>query len=48
VNDWSTNVAFGLGVQGKLGSLAIRAEYERIAANAGNPDLLSLGVTWTF
>jgi opacity protein-like surface antigen len=48
VTDWSTDVAFGLGVQGKWKSLAIRAEYERIAANAGNPDLLSVGVTWTF
>jgi hypothetical protein len=48
VTDWSTNVAFGLGVQGKWGALAVRAEYERIAANAGNPDLVSLGVTWTF
>jgi hypothetical protein len=48
VTDWSTHVALGVGVQGKLGSLAIRAEYERIAASAGNPDLLSVGVTWTF
>jgi len=48
ISDWSTNFAYGAGVQGKIGSLAIRAEYERISASGGNPDLISLGVTWTF
>jgi hypothetical protein len=31
-----------------MGALAIRAEYVRISANGVNPDILSLGVTWTF
>jgi opacity protein-like surface antigen len=44
----STNLAYGVGVQGKLGSLAIRAEYERISVSGGNPDILSVGVTWNF
>jgi len=48
VSNWSANLAYGVGVQGKLGFLAIRAEYERISANGGDPDLLSLGFTWTF
>jgi len=48
MSDWSTNVAYGAGVQGKIGTLAIRAEYERISASGGNPDIISLGVTWTF
>jgi hypothetical protein len=48
MSDWSTNVAYGAGVQGKIGTLAIRAEYERISASSGNPDIFSLGVTWTF
>jgi hypothetical protein len=48
ISDTSTDVAYGVGVQGKLGALAIRAEYERIGASGGNPDLISLGVTWTF
>ncbi|MGA2189579.1 MAG: outer membrane beta-barrel protein [Steroidobacteraceae bacterium] len=48
ISDWSTNVAYGAGVQGKFGSLAIRAEYERISASGGNPDLFSLGATWSF
>jgi opacity protein-like surface antigen len=47
-SDWSTNFAYGAGVQGKIGVLAVRAEYERIDASAGNPDILSVGVTWTF
>jgi hypothetical protein len=47
-SDWSTNFAYGAGVQGKIGALAVRAEYERIDASAGNPDIISVGVTWTF
>jgi hypothetical protein len=45
--DWSTDLAYGAGVQGKIGRLAIRAEYERISASGGDPDMFSLGVTWT-
>jgi opacity protein-like surface antigen len=48
ISDSSTNFAYGAGVQGKIGSLAIRAEYERISSSGGNPDIFSLGVTWTF
>jgi opacity protein-like surface antigen len=48
ISDSSTDFAYGAGVQGKFGPPAIRAEYERISASSGNPDLLSLGVTWTF
>jgi hypothetical protein len=40
--------AYGAGVQVKPGRFAIRAEYERISTNTGDPDLLSLGATWTF
>ncbi len=43
-----TRFAYGAGVQTKWGGLALRAEYERISANLGDPDLFSLGVTWTF
>jgi opacity protein-like surface antigen len=48
LSDWSTNFAYGAGVQGKIGALAIRAEYERISASGENPSIASLGVTWTF
>ena len=47
-SEWSTDFAYGAGVQVKVSGLAVRAEYERISASAGNPDVLSLGVTWTF
>jgi opacity protein-like surface antigen len=47
-NQWSTDFAYGAGVQAKLGSFAVRAEYERINASGGNPDLFSLGASWTF
>ncbi len=42
----STKPAYGLGAQLKFGNLAVRAEYERIAAGNGDADLLSLGVTY--
>jgi opacity protein-like surface antigen len=40
--------AYGAGAQVKLSTFAVRLEYERISANGGDPDLFSLGVTWTF
>jgi len=45
-----TNVglAGGAGAQFKIGSLAVRAEYERFNAAGGNPSLLSVGVIWQF
>jgi hypothetical protein len=44
----TTNFAYGAGVQGKFKSLAIRAEYGRISGSGDNPDMFSLGLTWTF
>ena len=42
--------AYGVGTQWKLGSLAVRLEYDRINANrnigGGDPDLLSVGFSW--
>lgn len=43
----NTRFAAGAGLQYRLGSLGIRAEYERFDAAGGNPSLLSVGVTWT-
>jgi opacity protein-like surface antigen len=45
-----TNVgfAYGAGAQFKVGSVALRAEYERFSAAGGHPSLLSVGATWTF
>jgi opacity protein-like surface antigen len=39
---------YGAGTQVKLDRFAIRVEYERISASKGDPDLLSIGATWTF
>jgi opacity protein-like surface antigen len=44
----STEPAYGLGAQLKFENLAVRGEYERIAAGSGDADLLSLGVTYDF
>jgi hypothetical protein len=43
-----TKFAYGAGIQGRLRAFAIRAEYERVDVSIGNPNLLSLGLTWTF
>src|SRR6267154_288167 len=42
-----TRFAYGAGVQVKLASLAVRAEDERIHSSSGDPDLLSLALTWS-
>jgi OmpA-like transmembrane domain len=45
-----TNIGFadGAGAQFKIGSLAVRGEYERFSAAGRNPSLLSVGVIWKF
>jgi opacity protein-like surface antigen len=43
-----TRFAAGVGAQFKLGSWALRAEYERFTAAGENPSLATVGVTWTF
>jgi hypothetical protein len=48
ISNWNTHFAYGAGFQGKVGSLAIRAEYDRVSASGENPSIASLGVTWTF
>jgi hypothetical protein len=47
-NRTNTGFAGGVGTQFKIGSFAIRGEYERFNAAGGNPSLLSLGLTWSF
>jgi opacity protein-like surface antigen len=47
-NHTDTRFAYGGGVQFKLGRFGIRAEYERITANGGDPSLLSVGAIYTF
>jgi opacity protein-like surface antigen len=43
-----THFAAGAGAQFKLGSWALRAEYQRFDAAGGHPGLATVGVTWTF
>lgn len=43
-----TDPTYGAGVQGRLGSCAIRAEYERFKLENDSIDSLSLGFTYTF
>jgi hypothetical protein len=45
---WTTAVAYGAGVQAKFANLAVRAEYERIGGNSGEPDLFSVGASYSF
>jgi hypothetical protein len=47
-NGTNTRPAYGAGLQMKLGSFAVRAAYDRISVNTGDPSLLSLGLSWGF
>ena len=48
LKEGGTNLAYGAGLQFKLGQAALRAEYERIEANPEYPYIYDLGFTWTF
>ena len=44
----STDFFYGAGLQVKFSPLTARVEYERVDDSRGEPDMLSLGLTWTF
>jgi hypothetical protein len=50
--DEDTDFGWGVGVQFRFRKLATRVEWEKLSISNGNrfdhPELLSLGVTWTF
>jgi hypothetical protein len=48
VNHTENDFAYGAGAQTQFRRLAFRAEYERTSGSLGHPNLLSLGMTWTF
>ncbi len=48
VSRTNTDLGYGAGVQFKFGAAAVRAEYERINSSIGDPDMVSLSITWTF
>jgi opacity protein-like surface antigen len=45
---WDTRFAYGAGVQSRIWGLSVRAEYERINSQFGDPDLFSVGAIWSF
>jgi opacity protein-like surface antigen len=47
-NRTDTGFLYGAGVQAKVARMAVRLEYERINDHYGDPDIVSLGLTWTF
>jgi hypothetical protein len=47
-NRTDTDLLYGAGLQAKLPAVAVRLEYERINDHSGDPDMVSLGLTWTF
>ncbi len=48
IRETDRRLSYGGGAQLKISSLAFRLEYQRISASRGDPDLLSLGLSWTF
>jgi hypothetical protein len=48
VSRTNTDLGYGAGMQFKFGAAAVRAEYERINSSIGDPNMASLGLTWTF
>jgi OmpA-OmpF porin, OOP family len=49
VDDDTTEVAYGGGVQARLGNVGLRAEYEKFDTDLiGDLDLISLSATYTF
>jgi hypothetical protein len=47
-SDSGNSLAYGGGAQLRFAPLAVRAEYERVSASGGDPDLFSLALTWSF
>ena len=46
---WDTRFAYGAGIQYRFFfGLSVRAEYERISSPYGDPDMASVGATYTF
>lgn len=41
-------LAYGAGFQVRVWRVALRAEYERISASNGDPNLASVGAIWNF
>ena len=46
--DDGTDFVLGVGAQFRLGSLALRAEFERFELDQASTNMFTAGVTWTF
>jgi hypothetical protein len=47
-NETDSRFAYGVGIQSKVWGFELRAEYERINSQYGDPDALTVSATWTF
>ena len=48
IDQSNTKFAYGAGVQWRYQEFAFRAEYEGVSSEYGNPEAISVSVTWTF
>ena len=48
LNQTNNKFAYGVGVQWKIQDFAVRAEYEGISSTYGNPEAVTVNLTWTF
>jgi hypothetical protein len=46
-HDVDTGPGYGGGAQFHFSAFAVRAEFERLSTNIGDPHMVSLGLTWT-
>lgn len=44
----TTDLAIGAGLQYRLGPVALRGEYQRFGAAGAHPEIVALGVSWSF
>jgi hypothetical protein len=48
LNETGARFAYGAGMLVRVLPFSLRLEYERISASGGDPDLMSIGLTWAF
>ncbi len=47
-SDHQNAFAYGFGTQYQFGSVGVRVEYQKIDVSQAKPNMISVGVTWTF
>lgn len=48
IRETDRRFAYGAGIQLRISALALRLEYQRVSASTRDPELLSLGLSYTF